>query len=198
MHECRYSRLLNCSLAGGWRWTVKSTVMLLLAVLASVAQAELVKDCDWNCRRQIDFIEAEHFPLHANNTETRQDSIVYVTTVAQKSNLLSVKLRALEALASNASAINPETRALTLKSIAAIASESNDEQLEYKAIQMIAHSLKSQNPEMKQLAAQMIATIASRSEQKMTQTVAMNHLERSGEVDQLVRMKAAVFASQAK
>lgn len=169
---------------------MKSILFTLSFVIAGAAHAEVNKECPWNCRAQIDYIDAKYFPLSAPNHETRQEAIKDVKSVGITSEYQKVKLRAIEALNSNSWSMNQKTRELALRAINAIATRTNDEQLEYKALQILAHSLKSQNPQVRLLAGMMIASIGSRSDQKMTQNVAMNLIESSSDAHVLKTMLA--------
>lgn len=169
---------------------MKSILYTLIFVIAGSVHAEVSKECPWNCRMQIDYIDAKYFLLTAPNAETRQEAIKDVRSVGVSSEYQKVKLRAIEALNSNSWAMNQKTRELALRSINAIAVRTSDEQLEYKALQILAHSLKAQNPQVRLLAGMMIASIGSRSDQKLTQNVAANLIESSADVHVLKTMLA--------
>jgi hypothetical protein len=134
-------------------------LVFLIFIAATSARAELAKDCDSACRYDIFLIESEHFPLRSFKPDNRQAAVRYVADRAVNSNSLWVKLRALEALNSNASSIHPETRAVTLNAIKSIAAGSGDSMVEDKAVEMIGRSLNSRNPGIVSLAEDLIAQI---------------------------------------
>lgn len=176
------------------RLDMKSILFTLILLLAGAAHAELEKECPWNCRLEVDYIDAKYFPLSAPNAETRQEAIRDVKARGMLTRYLKVKMRALEALKPSTYAINQRTRELALRAVNSVAVRSNDETVEYKALQILAHSLKADNSQIRLLAGIMIASIGSRSDQKMTQNVASHLIESSSDVQVLKTM----LANQAK